>query len=351
MNTHGLRRGARLALAATAVSAAILTASPAWAADSASAAIVGRTLSIVGSGGADNIVVSIPAADPNTLVVAFLSTGTEQAFARGAIDAIDASLLGGDDAFFATGVPMAKPSRIDGGGGADRIVGTAGDDVILGQGGNDSIDSGPGTDAILGGGGDDFTVGGLGHDTASLVGGDDTFLWNPGDGSDDVDGGGGRDTLLFNGAGAGEIMSLSPVGERAVFLRNLGGIVMNNDNVEVLDLNALGGADQITVNDMTGTDMDEADIDLSATGNGGAGDGAADVVTVNGSNGDDLVNVVGNGTQVDVSGLQPETRIAGSEVALDLLQVKTLDGNDRVTVDPSATALIGVTTDLGAGQH
>jgi Ca2+-binding RTX toxin-like protein len=30
--------------------------------------------------------------------------------------------------------------------------------------------------------------------------GDDTFVWNPGDGSDTIEGQSGQDTLLFNGA-------------------------------------------------------------------------------------------------------------------------------------------------------
>jgi hypothetical protein len=59
---------------------------------------------------------------------------------------------------------------------------------------------------------------------------------------------------------------------------------------------------------------------------------------------------VGVGSQVDVSGLHTETLVSGSDPALDHLQIKTLDGNDTVTVDPSALALIGVTTDLGPGQ-
>src|SRR6266498_3365856 len=175
----------------------------------------------------------------------------------------------------------------------------------------------------------------------SLRGGGDQF----------TGGGGGRDTLLFNGANLAEIMSLSAVGHTAVFTRNLGNIVMNNDKVEVLDLHALGGADVVTVNDVIGTDMREADIDLSAAGDGGASDAAADLVTVNGTDQRDLVDVAAQGTQVDVSGLQPETLISGSATADgDQLQVNTGDGNDRVTVDPGAQALIGVTVDLGPGQ-
>ena len=204
-------------------------------------------------------------------------------------------------------------------------------------------------DVIDSGSGADFVAGGLGHDVASLGSGDDTFLWNNGEGSDDVDGGSGNDNLVFNGAG-NETSTLSAVGTRAVFARVQGNIQMNLDAVEQLDLHALGGIDNITVNDTTGTSLRQANIDLSASGNGGAGDGVADVVTVNGTSQDDHVNVVGQGTQVDVSGLRPETAITGSDAGLDQLHVNTLDGNDTVTVDPSAQSLIGVTPDLGAGQ-
>jgi len=351
MNTRTLRRAGLLGLIAMGLAATMLTAGPARASDSASASIVGRTLNINGSGGPDDIVLSVAPADLNTLLVDFDNDGTiDQRFDRTTFDAIDVSLRGGDDAFSATGVPVGQTSRIDGGGGADTIVGTAGDDVITGGGGADNINAGPGNDVILGGGGDDFVAGGLGHDTGFLGGGADTFLWNPGEGSDDVDGGGGPDALLFNGANVSEIMSLSADGTRAVFLRQPGNVVMNLDDVEILDLHALGGADTVTVNDMTGTRMRQADIDLSAAGNSGAGDLLADLVTVNGTNKDDVVNVVGQGTQVDVSGLRTETRITGTDPAVDHLQINTLDGNDTVTVDPSALALIGVTTNLDPGQ-
>jgi hypothetical protein len=351
MKNHAIRRARQLGLVATLGLAAILaSAGPARASNAASATIVGRTLNVNGSSGPDDIVLSVGSADPSTLLVDIGNDGTiDQQFDRTTFDAINVSLGAGNDRFSAAGVPMAQTSTIDGGSGDDTIVGTEGTDTITGGSGNDHISAGAGDDVIGGGSGADFVVGGLGHDTAVLDSGDDTFLWNPGEGSDDVDGRSGTDTLLFNGANGGEIMSLSAVGTRAVFLRSPGNITMNLDNVDQLDLHALGGADQITVNDMTGTRMRQANIDLSGSGNGGAGDGSADLVTVNGTNKDDRVNVVGQGALVDVSGLQTETRITGSEAA-DHLQVSTLDGNDTVTVDPSALALIGVTTDLGAGQ-
>jgi len=87
------------------------------------------------------------------------------------------------------------------------------------------------------------------------------------------------DTLDFNGAGVDEKMSLSPIGERSLFVRDVATIRMDMDGVEQLDLTALGGADTVTVDDMTGTDLQQADIDLSAPT--GGGDGQPDAVTVN----------------------------------------------------------------------
>ena len=49
----------------------------------------------------------------------------------------------------------------------------------------------------------------------SLGAGDDTFVWNPGDGSDTVEGQDGTDTMLFNGANINEKIDLSANGSRA----------------------------------------------------------------------------------------------------------------------------------------
>ena len=72
--------------------------------------------------------------------------------------------------------------------------------------------------------------------------------------------------MLFNGSNGGEIFDVSANGERVLFTRNLGNIVMDLDDVETIDLNALGGADTITVNDLSGTDVNEVDLDLQAAG-------------------------------------------------------------------------------------
>ena len=72
--------------------------------------------------------------------------------------------------------------------------------------------------------------------------------------------------------------------------RDVGSVVMDLNGVEQIQLNALGGADTVTVNDLTGTGVTQVAIDLGV--NGGGGDGAADTVTVNGTDGNDAISVV-----------------------------------------------------------
>lgn len=171
------------------------------------------------------------------------------------------SLEGGDDQF-----------RID------QVGACADEGLVVDAGsGGDTIMGGDGNDLVLDGGGSDSVSGARGNHTAILGSGRDSFRWLPGEGSDAIDGGGG--SLVFDGSNAAEVMSLSASGHRTVLLRNVGAIRMDMDDVEVLDLAALGGADNVTINDTTDTGIRTADIDLPAQG---VGDGAVDVVTMNG---------------------------------------------------------------------
>jgi hypothetical protein len=94
--------------------------------------------------------------------------------------------------------------------------------------------------------------------------------------------------------------------------------------------NALGGADLVTVNDLSRTDVTRVDVDLAGTLGGAVGDGQADRVIVNGTNGNDAIDVSGNAQLVKVSGLAATTEILHSEVAKDRLDVNTLAGSDTV---------------------
>ena len=89
-----------------------------------------------------------------------------------------------------------------------------------------------------------------------------------------------------------ENMDISANGSRVRLFRDVGNVTMDLNGVEHIQVAALGGADTITVNDLTGTDVKQVNIDLSATPGSGQGDGAADTVIVNGTAGDDTVTVV-----------------------------------------------------------
>jgi hypothetical protein len=105
---------------------------------------------------------------------------------------------------------------------------------------------------------------------------------------------------------------------------------MDTAGVERVDFNALGGADLVTVNDLTGTDVSRVNVDLAGTLGGASGDGQADRVIVNATNGNDTIDVSGDAQVVKVSGLATTTEILHSEIANDRLDINTLAGTDNV---------------------
>ena len=58
----------------------------------------------------------------------------------------------------------------------------------------------------------------------------------------------------------------------------------------LFQLTALGGADNIVVNDLTKTDVTQVDIDLAGVPGSGVGDGQPDTVTVNATSRNDLIS-------------------------------------------------------------
>ena len=74
---------------------------------------------------------------------------------------------------------------------------------------------------------------------------DDTFMWNPGSSSDTIDGGGGADTLVFNGSNANETITVVPAGDGFELFRDIASIHLFVDRVEDLQLSMLGGTDVV----------------------------------------------------------------------------------------------------------
>src|SRR5204863_4612184 len=122
---------------------------------------------------------------------------------------------------------------------------------------------------------------------------DDTFVWDPGDGSDTLEGQEGADAMVFNGANVPERVALSANGNRLTFLRDPGRVTMDTAGVETVDFNALGGVDIVSVDDLTGTDVDHVNVDLAGSLGGVIGDGATDRVAVSATNAADAIDVDG----------------------------------------------------------
>jgi Ca2+-binding RTX toxin-like protein len=239
---------------------------------------------------------------------------------------------GGDDKFSATGNLAALIKiTVDGGAGNDTIGGSNGVDLLLGGDGNDAID------------------GQQGNDVAFLGAGDDLFNWDPGDGSDTIEGQDGADTLRFNGSGISELFEASANGQRVRFTRNIANIVMDLDDVESIAVNALGGADTITVNDLSGTDANSIAPNLAGA-TGGVGDGQIDAVIVNATNGDDAVAINGGSGSATVSGLAASISISAAEGARDTLLVNGLAGDDVLDAAKLAAGALTLTLDAGDGN-
>src|SRR5262249_58812161 len=178
----------------------------------------------------------------------------------------------------------------------------------------------------------------------------DTFIWNPGDGSDVVEGGAGTDRLVFNGANIGENMDISANGGRVRLTRDIGGVTMDLNGVEKIQVNAAGGADNITVNDLTGTGVAQVAIDLSSPAGSGQGDGQPDTVTVKGTLGNDRISIASTGSSVVVNGLPSQVAINGAEPANDTLVVDGGAGNDTIDASTLNPGQINLTINGGAGN-
>jgi Ca2+-binding RTX toxin-like protein len=241
------------------------------------------------------------------------------------------NMNGGDDIFSASGnLSSLIQMAVDGGAGNDTIGGGNGADLLLGGDGNDRID------------------GNQGNDVAFLGRGNDLFIWDPGDGSDTVEGQADYDALIFNGANVSENFAVSADGDRGHLFRDVGNINMDLNDVEAIVVHALGGADTITVGNMAGTDVSEVSIDLAPTLGGVGGDGQVDHVIVNGTNANDTIQIAGVGADYTISGASAFVSVLSSE-AQDQLTVNGLGGDDSISA-ASLSATVNLTLDGGAGN-
>jgi hypothetical protein len=190
--------------------------------------------------------------------------------------------------------------------------------------------------------------GGAENDTLTGSGGADTFAWAPGDGSDVVEGGSGTDTAAAGGSDAADTFAVAPAGGRASVTHAPDGEILDMDGVEAAGFAPRLGADLVTLNDLTPTDVRKLSVDLAAAT--GGGDAAADRVVVNGTTGADDVQLRGGPAALNVTGLIAPIAVTDAEPSQDRLTLNALAGND--TIDASAVALgaIALTLDGGTGN-
>jgi Ca2+-binding RTX toxin-like protein len=134
-----------------------------------------------------------------------------------------------------------------------------------------------------------------------------------------------------------------------LFFRDIANVAMDLNDVEIADFTARGGADNIVVGDLSGTDVVEVNTDLAAAP-GGPGDGAADTVTVTGTNGDDVAIVAGDASGVSVFGLAAQVNITRAEAANDRLTVNLLAGDDVMDASGLTATAIQLTGNGGDGN-
>ncbi len=210
--------------------------------------------------------------------------------------------LGGDDTLTVRDLSATDINKVvfNGGDGDDYLDASLSNVKIVADGGDgDDYLSGSSVpeiaDTLKGNDGNDTIVGNKGNDRMRGGRGDDRLIWNNGDGSDKMRGDRGFDVVEVNGAvDDGDDFELRANGDRVEFERlNLGNFVLDVDDVEQFEINALGGDDTLTVRDLTGTDVQQ--------------------VIFNGGDGDDYLDGEETSTQIiSEGGVGNDTLISGT---------------------------------------
>jgi hypothetical protein len=147
--------------------------------------------------------------------------------------------------------------------------------------------------------------------------------------------GDGSDALAFDGSHADERFHATAAGQRVRLTRDWGREPIELDGVDVLRLRPAGGADTVTVDDLSATDTFQVDALLAA---------GLDRAVVNASSDDDQVSVSDFGV---VSVLGPTFVTFPEAEAADRLTVNGRGGDDIVS---ASTAKLALTLDGGDGS-
>jgi Ca2+-binding RTX toxin-like protein len=224
---------------------------------------------------------------------------------------------------------------IDGGDGADTILGSIGNDLLVGGQKDDIVDGGGGDDIIYGGSGNDTLLGSEGQDTLAGQGGQDSLngglgedllIWNgTGQGRDTLSGGEGGDRVQVNASSAGNALTISQSATGRLQITELTATVTVETDVKQVLVNGNGGADVITVGDISNVALVSLILD------GGSGDDTINAsgsptgsIILQGLGGDGNDNLIGGLSAESLTGGQGDDVISGGGGN------DTLNGNDGV---------------------
>jgi len=207
---------------------------------------------------------------------------------------------GGNDTITVDEANGALPAaHLFGGAGNDVLTGGSGNDLLFNGTGNDTLNGKGGDDLLFDGAGNDVLIGGTGSEMFGEAG-NDRMIWNPGDGSDLMEGGDGVDTAEVNGGNGSETFTITANGTRVRFDRiSPAPFTLDIGTTENLVLNANGGDDVITA----GNGL--ANL-IKLTIDGGAGND-----TITGGDGDDTL-LGGDGNDTINGGRGSDTALLGA---------------------------------------
>jgi hypothetical protein len=343
-----LRRLARIGAVMATAAGGLVAAAPAGAATGPTATLASGTVTVQGTPARDVIHVTLTA---TRLVVDFGFDGTVDAqFSRTQVQRLRVLGAGGDDGMAVDGSGVGDLPITENGGAGNDFVGVNGNIGDLGVGdvpvtlignlGNDDfLAAAPGPVTIQGGPGDDFVEGGdagTGQETISLGDGNDRFKsvlngsLSGGTRSDIVDGGTGLNTMEVEGAFSSETLNLSADAGHLIVDHSAGRINADNiQDVSWVGFGGLDGGDQVTVNDLSSTDVVNFTPDFTDPLDNTGPNNSADQLTVRGTTAIDHITLNGTGAHITVAGLTPTVTPINLD-AQDTLRIETLTGADTV---------------------
>jgi Ca2+-binding RTX toxin-like protein len=201
--------------------------------------------------------------------------------------------------------------------------------------------------------GDDMIQGGVNND--SLFGGQDSdsFFGSAGGGNDTIDGGTGRDALIYSGSttlpNCLKVASDNTFVTQAMINLTLPADLTLSGSVLAADLEHVSlvggtGQDEFHVADLTTTGIVAVDIDTGS-------DTISDLIEINGSNSADNIGASISATNalIDVNGLATLVRVYGVTMA-DYLYLNGNAGNDTILVEADPLTKINVQVSGGSGD-